>query len=57
MSGSVIDIPALDMLRYDQFTPTRHSWTSEMGSIDAAGDFAEKDPNTKSVINGINVLD
>ena len=25
--------------RINQFTPTRHSWTSEMGSVDNAGDF------------------
>ena len=37
--ASVIDIPALDMLRYDQFTSTRHAWTEEMGSIADADDF------------------
>ena len=37
--ASVIDIPALDMLRYDQLTATRHAWTSEMGSIADPEDF------------------
>jgi prolyl oligopeptidase len=37
--AGVIDIPALDMLRYDQLTPTRHAWTGEMGSISDAEDF------------------
>jgi prolyl oligopeptidase len=37
--AAVIDIPALDMLRYDQLTPTRHTWTSEMGSISDPDEF------------------